>query len=81
MLQAIHHVCQRRSAGQDQQEPHRARHHTGLQHGQGERAKGHELALRNEDDPRDREQQHGGQRQQRVDGAIGDTVEREDARD
>ena len=69
----------RRQHRQNQQQPDRARHLAGLQYGQGQRTIGDELALWDEDDAGDREHQHGGQAQQRVDGAVGQSVQHQDA--
>ena len=69
------------SDGEREQQPDRARHLAELQQRERQRAEGDELALRDEDDARDREHQHDRQRQQRVDGAVGDAVEQQDAGD
>ena len=72
-------VEQRRQRRQPEQQPDRPRHLAELQQRERQRAVGDELALRDEDDPRDREHEHRRQRQQRVDGAVGDAVEEQDA--
>jgi len=48
---------------------------------QRQRAEGDEFALRDEDHPRDGEHQHRGQGQQRIDRAVGQAVEGQDAGD
>jgi hypothetical protein len=77
----LHAVHRGGHGRQDQQQPHRARHLAGLQDGERQRAVRDELALRNEDDARDREHQHRRQPEQRVDGAVGEAVEQQDAGD
>src|SRR6218665_906254 len=60
--------------GQRQQQPQRGRNAPALQHDHGQRAKGHELALGDEDHPGHGKNQHQGQRHQSVDGAIDQAV-------
>src|SRR6218665_1348081 len=60
--------------GQRQQQPQRGRNAPPLQHDHGQRAKGHELALGDEDHPGHGKNQHQGQRHQSVDGAIDQAV-------
>jgi len=77
----VHRVEQRRGGRQHRHQPERARHLAELQHRDRERAVGDELALRDEDDPGDREHQDEREREQPVDGAVGDAVEHQDAGD
>ena len=62
-------------------EPDGARHLAGRQQRIGERAEGDELALRYEDDARDREDQHQRQAKQRVDRTVGDPVLKQKQKD
>ena len=64
-------------AGQSDQQTDGSRRLAELQRSQRQRSVGHELAGRNEDDPRYREYQHQRQRKQRVDRAVGDAVLRQ----
>jgi len=57
------------------------RHLVGLQRSEGQRPVGDELALRDENDAGDGEDQHQGQRQQRIDGAAGDAILTEEKED
>ena len=78
-LHDVHHRRERRHA---EQQPHRARHLAELEIAHRERREGHVLALRHEDHAGDREHQHDGDRQQRVDRAVGEAVQQQsDARD
>ena len=65
--------AERHHAHRDRQ-PDRARHLAGRQAGIGQRAKGDELALRDQDHPRHREHQHQRQAEQRVNRAVGYAV-------
>jgi hypothetical protein len=58
-----------------------ARRLADLQAGERQRAVGDELAGRHPDDPRDCEDQHQRQREQRVDGTVGDAVLHEQRED
>ena len=62
-------------------EPDGARHLAGREQCIGERAKGDELTLRNEDNAGDREDQHEGKAQQRVDRPVGDPVLKQKKKD
>jgi hypothetical protein len=65
------------TSGQEEQQPHRAGHLPGLENGQRECAVGDELALRNEDDPGNREQEDDAHAQQRVHRAVGQAIHRQ----
>ncbi len=57
-----------------EQQPHQQDGLAGLHGGHGQRAEGDELALRDEQDAGNGEDEQDGQRQERVDGAVGDAV-------
>ncbi len=77
----IDDVEQRRHCREAEQQPDRPRHPAELEQRERQRAEGDELALRDEDDARDREDEDDRERQQRIDGAVGDAVEQQDAGD
>ena len=67
-------VEQERHCAHRQRKPRRARHLARRQRCVGERAVGHEFALRNQDHAGHREHQHQRKAEQRIDRAIGDAV-------
>jgi len=65
----------------DHQQPHGPRQMPGLHRNQRQCPIRNELALRDEDHPRHRECEHQRQRQQCVDGTVGDAVLRQQQSD
>eukprot|EP01022_Parablepharisma_sp_SALTPOND_P035227 TRINITY_DN945_c0_g1_i1.p1 TRINITY_DN945_c0_g1~~TRINITY_DN945_c0_g1_i1.p1 ORF type:complete len:1221 (+),score=475.85 TRINITY_DN945_c0_g1_i1:429-4091(+) len=67
-----------RADGQHQQQPQRAGTLTLLQHGQRQGTEGDELALRDEEDAGDREDQHQCNGDQAIDDAVGQAIQGQD---
>src|SRR5579883_578398 len=63
-----------RQRGERIEQPERSRQAPGLQSGSGQRAEGEQIALRDEDDARDRKNDQQPDREQQVDRAGGDPV-------
>jgi hypothetical protein len=74
-------VEQEHPGAHGQQQPDGGRQLAGLHDGDGQRAVGDQFALGNEDHAGDRKDQHQADGQQRVDGARGDAVLRQDQGD